>query len=244
MATGGQGPGRSGHEVHFITYTQPVRLGSFHPRVFYHEVRSKYPLFDYPPYELVLTSKMVEVATAYARLVACALRHPPRECGVECPADFGQTRASPPCGHHPARHRHHPARPGRVVQAVHLRRHRGKHVVTAVSDDLKPVSLKTFGEHPIEVVPNFICPSHFQREPNASFKEELSPSGAPVLCHVSNFRPGSACATWWACSHSPRPKKRNSSWVGRPRPRSGRAARPRIEGRRRRRVLGQSQESH
>ena len=56
-----------GHEVHFITYTNPVRLGSFHPRVFYHEVEvSKYPLFDYPPYELVLTSKMVEVATACA----------------------------------------------------------------------------------------------------------------------------------------------------------------------------------
>ena len=37
-----------GHEVHFITYTQPVRLGSFRPRVFYHEVEvSKYPLFDY-----------------------------------------------------------------------------------------------------------------------------------------------------------------------------------------------------
>ena len=52
-----------GHEVHFITYDQPVRLGSFRPNVYYHEVRiSKYPLFDYPPYELVLASKMVEVA--------------------------------------------------------------------------------------------------------------------------------------------------------------------------------------
>ena len=47
-----------GHEVHFITYDQPVRLGSFRPNVFYHEVRiSQYPLFDYPPYELVLASK-------------------------------------------------------------------------------------------------------------------------------------------------------------------------------------------
>ena len=52
----------NGHEVHFITYDQPVRLGSFRPNVFYHEVRiSQYPLFDYPPYELVLASKMVEV---------------------------------------------------------------------------------------------------------------------------------------------------------------------------------------
>ncbi len=55
-----------GHEVHFITYSEPVRLGSFHPRVYYHEVEvSKYPLFEYPPYELVLTSKMVEVVRSH-----------------------------------------------------------------------------------------------------------------------------------------------------------------------------------
>ena len=52
-----------GHEVHFITYNTPVRLGGVRPNVFYHEVIiSDYPLFDYPPYELVLTSKIVEVA--------------------------------------------------------------------------------------------------------------------------------------------------------------------------------------
>ena len=54
----GKALAQQGHEVHFITYNQPVRLGSFHPGVFQHEVEvSKYPLFDYPPYELVLTSK-------------------------------------------------------------------------------------------------------------------------------------------------------------------------------------------
>jgi UDP:flavonoid glycosyltransferase YjiC (YdhE family) len=47
-----------GHEIHFITYNQPVRLGSFRKNIFYHEVSvSEYPLFDYPPYELVLASK-------------------------------------------------------------------------------------------------------------------------------------------------------------------------------------------
>ena len=62
----GKALAHQGHEVHFITYNQPVRLGSFHSGVFYHEVEvSKYPLFDYPPYELVLTSKMVEVAKAH-----------------------------------------------------------------------------------------------------------------------------------------------------------------------------------
>lgn len=180
-----------GHEVHFITYTQPVRLGSFHPRVFYHEVEvSKYPLFDYPPYELVLTSKMVEVATAYSldllhvhyaiphASAALNARRILAKQGQPLPVVttlhgtditlLGQDASFKPS----------------ICDAIEE-----SDVVTAVSEDLKRVSVETFGKHPIEVVPNFICPSHFQREPNAAFKEELSPEGAPVLCHISNFRP-------------------------------------------------------
>ncbi len=52
-----------GHTIHFITYDRPVRLRDHLGNVFYHEVRvSDYPLFDYPPYELVLSSKIVDVA--------------------------------------------------------------------------------------------------------------------------------------------------------------------------------------
>ena len=51
-----------GHQIHFISYQQPVRLGSFHENIWYHEVNvSDYPLFDYQPYELVLASKLVDV---------------------------------------------------------------------------------------------------------------------------------------------------------------------------------------
>src|SRR5439155_17847096 len=51
-----------GHQIHFITYSQPVRLDAFSENIFYHEVRvSDYPLFDYQPYELVLSSKLVNV---------------------------------------------------------------------------------------------------------------------------------------------------------------------------------------
>ena len=51
-----------GHEIHFITYSQPVRLGSFRENLFYHEVSvSNYPLFEYEPYETVLASEMVDV---------------------------------------------------------------------------------------------------------------------------------------------------------------------------------------
>lgn len=51
-----------GHSVHFITYKQPVRLDSFHPNIFYHQVSvPTYPLFDFPPYEIALASTMVDV---------------------------------------------------------------------------------------------------------------------------------------------------------------------------------------
>jgi N-acetyl-alpha-D-glucosaminyl L-malate synthase BshA len=54
---------QKGHEVHFISYRQPVRLDVFLPNLYFHEVCvTQYPLFEYPPYELTLTSKMVEVA--------------------------------------------------------------------------------------------------------------------------------------------------------------------------------------
>src|SRR5437868_3481212 len=55
-----------GHQVHFITYSQPFRLTSPLPNIYYHEVTvSNYPLFDYPPYDLALASRMAEVAENY-----------------------------------------------------------------------------------------------------------------------------------------------------------------------------------
>jgi N-acetyl-alpha-D-glucosaminyl L-malate synthase BshA len=58
----GKALAKKGHEIHFITYSQPVRLGSFRENIFYHEVAvSDYPLFEYQPYETELTSKMVDV---------------------------------------------------------------------------------------------------------------------------------------------------------------------------------------
>src|SRR5260370_36657333 len=56
-----------GHEVHFITYANPIRLDPDTPRIHYHEVEvSNYPLFQYPPYCLALASRMAEVAEVYA----------------------------------------------------------------------------------------------------------------------------------------------------------------------------------
>src|SRR5438045_2784131 len=54
-----------GHDVHFISYANPIRLDQDIPRIHYHEVEvSTYPLFQYPPYSLALASRMSEVETA------------------------------------------------------------------------------------------------------------------------------------------------------------------------------------
>jgi N-acetyl-alpha-D-glucosaminyl L-malate synthase BshA len=55
-----------GHEVHFIAYQPPIRLNTQHPQIFFHEVTvSQYPLFEYPPYDLALATRMAEVAEIY-----------------------------------------------------------------------------------------------------------------------------------------------------------------------------------
>src|SRR5947209_12534120 len=55
-----------GHEVHFIAYQQPIRLNTEQPHIFFHEVTvSQYPLFEYPPYDLALATRMAEVAELY-----------------------------------------------------------------------------------------------------------------------------------------------------------------------------------
>src|SRR3569832_586228 len=56
-----------GHQVHFISYSQPIRLTDPHPNIHFHEVVvSNYPLFEYPPYDLALATRMAEVAELHA----------------------------------------------------------------------------------------------------------------------------------------------------------------------------------
>ncbi|MEL6803077.1 MAG: glycosyltransferase, partial [Bacteroidota bacterium] len=63
----GMGLAKRGHEVHFITYRQPVRLSGFQENIFFHEVdgAAEYPLFEYAPYETALASKLVDVVENY-----------------------------------------------------------------------------------------------------------------------------------------------------------------------------------
>jgi hypothetical protein len=63
---------RRGHEIHFISYSQPIRLTGPEPNIHYHEVEvTRYPLFEYPPYDLALATRMAEVSQLYERSARC-----------------------------------------------------------------------------------------------------------------------------------------------------------------------------
>lgn len=180
-----------GHEIHFITYNQPVRLGSFRKNIYYHEVSvSEYPLFDYPPYELVLASKLVDVAR-YEKLdllhVHYAIPHASaaymakmilREEGVHLPfittlhgtdiTLLGRDASFEPV----------------ITFAINQ-----SDAVTAVSSSLKNDTYKLFGVNKeISVVPNFVCLEQFHFAPNEELREAHAPNGEKILTHISNFR--------------------------------------------------------
>ena len=188
----GKALAQQGHEVHFITYNQPVRLGSFHPGVFYHEVEvSKYPLFDYPPYELVLTSKMVEVVQTHnLNLLHVHYAIPHASAAVNAKQILATMGLRVPVV--TTLHGTDITLLGKDASFKPVITHaiNASDAVTVVSESLKKDTETLFDvTREIDVIHNFICPSHFQRAPDVVFRKQLSPSGAPILCHISNFRP-------------------------------------------------------
>jgi L-malate glycosyltransferase len=181
-----------GHEIHFITYSQPVRLGSAHKNVRYHEVIvSEYPLFIYPPYELVLASKMVDVAK-YEKLdllhVHYAIPHASAaitakqvlaEEGIHLPVIttlhgtditlLGRDASFEPV----------------ISFAINK-----SDAVTAVSHSLKNDTYKLFGiNRDIEVIPNFLNLDKTEFSGKVELRNEYAAPGEKILMHVSNFRP-------------------------------------------------------
>jgi N-acetyl-alpha-D-glucosaminyl L-malate synthase BshA len=188
----GKGLAAKGHEIHFITYDQPARLGSFHANVFYHEVRvSDYPLFDYPPYELVLASKMVEVTRQHKLdLIHAHYAIPHASAAYTARAILEQEGLRVPyittlhgtditlLGRDPS---FEPVISFAINQSD---------AVTAVSQSLKEDTRHMFGvNREIEVIPNFFCPSHFAIPIKEDLRAALAPSKEPIITHISNFRP-------------------------------------------------------
>lgn len=187
----GKSLAQKGHEIHFITYAQPVRLGSFRENIFYHEVSlSDYPLFEYQPYEIQLASKIVDVVKhekldllhvhyaiphASAAFMATQIL---KSQGVNVPfittlhgTDITLVGKDP--SFEPV-----------ITFCINQ-----SNAVTAVSDSLKKSTYEHFNtSREIHVIPNFVPPtskeqnSPCQRNKYATEKER-------ILCHISNFRP-------------------------------------------------------
>ena len=188
----GKALARKGHMIHFITYSQPVRLGGFIENVFYHEVSvSDYPLFDFQPYETELASKMVDVVK-YEKLdvihVHYAIPHASAAFmakqilatqGISIP--FVTTLHGTDItlvGRDPS---FEPVITFCINQSD---------AVTAVSESLKEDTLKHFNVNKeISVIPNFI---KFKKKPsNDELKRTrglYARENERILCHVSNFR--------------------------------------------------------
>ena len=189
----GLGLARRGHEIHFITYRRPARLGGFQENVFYHEVDggSDYPLFEYAPYETALASKLVDVVENYGldllhvhyavphATVAYVARKILIARGRYVPfvttlhgTDITLVGTNP-------------AFAPTITFAINK-----SDGVTAVSESLRSDTLDNFQIcNPIEVIYNFIDFRRFQRKDKNHFKQAIAPNGERILIHVSNFRP-------------------------------------------------------
>lgn len=188
----GRGLAARGHQIHFITYRQPVRLINFAENVYYHEVpTSEYPLFEYAPYDTAMASTLVDVATS-ARLdllhvhyaiphaaIAYMAREILRAKGIYIPVIttlhgtditlVGKNRSFAP------------------VVEFSINQSDG---VTAVSESLKQETLETFQiNKEIEVIYNFVDFSRFTKTDKEHFRRAIAPDGEKILVHTSNFRP-------------------------------------------------------
>jgi len=181
-----------GHQIYFITYSEPARITNvLNPNIFYHEVNiSNYPLFEYPPYELALTSTIVDVVKhqkldllhvhyaiphASAALLAKDIL---KTHGIDIPVittlhgtDITLVGKDP--SYEPV-----------VTHSINR-----SDVVTSVSEDLKKDTYKHFEiTREIEVIPNFIDLHKFKKQHKDHFRSAICPNGEKLLVHTSNFR--------------------------------------------------------
>jgi L-malate glycosyltransferase len=192
----GQELAQRGHEIHFISYAQPIRLRGEEANIHYHEVEvSRYPLFDYPPYDLALATRMAEVAQLYdldLLHVHYAIPHSVSALLAR------QMLASGPRGRRlPFVTTLH----GTDITLVGLDRSylpitrysiEQSDGVTAISNYLRDRTLRVFDvKNRIEVIYNSVNCDVYKRDAEivAKLRAEYAPNGERVLVHLSNFRP-------------------------------------------------------
>jgi L-malate glycosyltransferase len=183
-----------GHEIHFISYAQPIRLDRPAANIHYHEVEvSRYPLFDYPPYDLALATRMAEVSELYeldllhvhyaiphsvsAMLARQMLAAGPKRRKLPFVTTLhgtditlvGQDRSYLP------------------ITRFSIEQSDG---VTAISQYLRERTVREFEvKNNIEVIYNFVNCDVYCRSNSSQQRAEFAPNGERILVHISNFRP-------------------------------------------------------
>lgn len=187
----GKSLAQRGHQVHFISYKQPARLDFFAENIFYHEVYvSSYPLFDFPPYESTLTSRLVDVVkfekldllhVHYAiphASAAIMAKHILAKEGIHIPVIttlhgtdislVGRDKA--------------------LTSVINYSLNESDGI-TSVSDALRKETFELFQVNKdINVIPNFIDFKRFSKQPKEHFRKAITPFGEKLLVHTSNFR--------------------------------------------------------
>ncbi len=181
-----------GHQVHFITYSQPVRLANFSANIFYHEVRiNTYPLFDYPPYESALSSTIVDVAINNQLDLLHVHYAIPHALSAYIAKQIIRTKYNQNLPVITTLHGTDITLVGRdkTYEPVVTFSINESDAITAVSQNLKQETLNHFGVvKDIHVIHNFVDVARFARKPIDAFKKALAPSGERVITHASNFR--------------------------------------------------------
>ena len=183
---------KKGNEIHFITYQQPVRIQNLTPNIHFHEVHvPDYDLFKYQPYELALSSKIVDVVKKHkidVLHVHYAIPHAyAAYMGKKMLADDGihipmittlHGTDITLVGSHPF-----------YKKAVQFSINHSEYV-TAVSHSLKADTERLFDiEKDIEVIPNFIDLNKFKFKDVPCEKRQIAPDDQLIITHISNFRP-------------------------------------------------------
>ncbi|MEE1947090.1 N-acetyl-alpha-D-glucosaminyl L-malate synthase BshA [Pedobacter sp. KR3-3] len=187
----GKALANEGHQVHFITYSQPARLDFFSANLFYHEVSVRdYPLFDYAPYESALASKLVDVVR-FEQLdllhVHYAIPHASAAfMAKQILATYGINIPFVTTLHGTDITLVGKDATYKPVVTFSINQSDG---VTTVSQDLKEDTYKHFDiKKEIKVIPNFIDFARFSLKPKDHFKKAIAPNNERILIHTSNFR--------------------------------------------------------
>lgn len=187
----GKALANEGHQVHFITYSQPARLDFFSANLFYHEVSVRdYPLFDYAPYESALASKLVDVVR-FEQLdilhVHYAIPHASAAfMAKQILATYGINIPFVTTLHGTDITLVGKDATYKPVVTFSINQSDG---VTTVSEDLKEDTYRHFDiSKDIKVIPNFIDFNRFSLQPKDHFKKAIAPNNERILIHTSNFR--------------------------------------------------------